>query len=106
MHRRPILSAGRRTSLCRGALPARLAALARSTPTTPTARPAPTTPPAEAGATSAAALGFRPSLVDVERTAIEISTIERRNRAVRFGGVRHFDERKTARASGDRKSTR
>jgi hypothetical protein len=45
-------------------------------------------------------LGFRPSLVDIERTAIEIGAIERRNRAVRFSGVRHFDERKTARAAG------
>src|SRR5450759_4233067 len=100
MHRRPILSAGRRTSLCWGALPARLAALARSTTTTTTAGTATTAATTEAAATTAAALGFRPSLVDVERTAIEISTIERRNRAVRFGGVRHFDERKTARASG------
>src|ERR1019366_4175536 len=32
--------------------------------------------------------------------AIEISTIKRRNRAIRFGGVRHFDERKTPRAAG------
>src|SRR5450759_2419738 len=100
MHRRPILSAGRRTSLCWGALPARLAALARSTTTTTTAGTATTAATTEAAATTAAALGFRPSLVDIECTAIEISTIERRNRAVRFGGVRHFDKRKTARAAG------
>ena len=95
MHRRPILSAGRRTSCCWGALPAGLAALARSTTAT-TARPATATAATEAAATTAAALGFRPSLIDIERTAIEICTIEGRNRAVRFCGVRHFDERKTA----------
>src|ERR1019366_1548652 len=91
MHRRPILSAGRRTSYCWGVLPAGLAALARSTTATT---------PTKAAATTAAALGFRPSLVDIERTAIEISTVESRNGAVRFGGVRHFDERKSARAAG------
>src|ERR1039458_467673 len=79
-----------------GALPAGLAALARSTTTTTTARTATTAATAEAAATTAAALGFRPSLIDVERTAIEIGSIEGRYRAVRFGGVRHFDERKTA----------
>jgi hypothetical protein len=81
-----------------GALPAGLAALARSTTTT-AAGTATATAATEAAAT-AAALGFRPSLVDIERTAIEIRTIEGRNRAVRFGGVRHFDERKTARTAG------
>jgi hypothetical protein len=83
----------------RGVLPAGLAALARSTTTT-TAGTAAAAATTEAAATTAAALGLRPSLVDVERTAIEIGSIERRNRAVRFGGVRHFDERKTARAAG------
>jgi hypothetical protein len=83
-----------------GALPAGFAALARSTTTTTSAGTATTTAATEAAATTAAALGFGPSLVDIERTAIEISSIERRNRAVRFGGVRHFDERKTARAAG------
>jgi len=96
MHRRPILSAGRRTSGFWGALPAWLAALARSTTATTTAGTATTAATAEAAATTAAALGFRPSLIDVERTAIEIGSIEGRYRAVRFGGVRHFDERKTA----------
>src|ERR1017187_4417438 len=99
MHRRPILSAGRRTSKYRGALPAGLAALAGS-PTATTAGTATATPTTEAAATTAAALGFRPSLVNIERTAIEISTIEGRNGAVRFGGVRHFDERKSAGAAG------
>src|ERR1019366_2354383 len=99
MHRRPILSAGRRTSYCWGVLPAGLAALARSTTAT-TAGTATATPTTKAPATPAAALGFRPSLVDIERTAIEISTVESRNGAVRFGGVRHFDERKSARAAG------
>src|SRR6202142_1273516 len=99
MHRRPILSAGRRTSCLWGALPAGLAALARSTTAT-TAGTATATAATEAAATTAAALGFRPSLVDIERTAIEIRTVEGRNRAVRFGGVRHFDERKSARAAG------
>src|ERR1022692_898164 len=104
MRRRPILSAGRRTSCILG----RVTSGARGAgavhhrhhhrwdgPRHP--RPP---PPAEAAATTAAALGFRPSLVDIERTAIEIGTIEGRNGAVRFGGVRHFDERKTARAAG------
>src|ERR1035438_1330681 len=95
MHRRPILSAGRRTSCIWGALPAGLAALARSTTATTTAGTATAAP-----ATTAASLGFRPSLVDIERTAIEIGTIQGRNGAVRFGGVRHFHERKTARAAG------
>src|SRR5450432_2499754 len=102
MHRRPTLSTGRRTSCLGARLPAGLAALARSTTATATTTagtPTAATATAEAAA-SAAALGFRPGLVDVERTAIEIGTIERRNRAVRFGGVRHFDERKTARAPG------
>jgi hypothetical protein len=98
MLRRPILSAGRRTSCFSGALPAGLAALARSATTT-TARTATTTASAEAAAT-AAALGFRPSLINIERTAIKICTIEGRNRAIRFSGVRHFDERKTARTAG------
>ena len=98
MLRRPILSAGRRTSYFSGALPAGLAALARSATTT-TARTATTTASAEA-ATTAAALGFRPSLINIERTAIKISTIERRNCAIRFSGVRHFNERKTARTAG------
>src|SRR5450755_2055531 len=100
MRRRPILSAGRRTSCIWGALPAGLAALARSTTATTTAGTATATPATEAAATTAAALGFRPSLVDIERTAIEIGTIQGRNGAVRFGGVRHFDERKSARAAG------
>src|ERR1035441_1444796 len=99
MHRRPILSAGRRTSKYRGALPAGLAALARAT-TAPTVGTATATPTTEAAATTAAALGFRPSLVDIECTAIEISTVEGRNGAVRFSGVRHFDERKSAGAAG------
>ena len=99
MLRRPILSAGRRTSYFPVALPAGLAALARSATTT-TARTATTTASAEAATTAAAALGFRPSLIDIECTAIKISTIERRNCAIRFSGVRHFNERKTARAAG------
>jgi hypothetical protein len=37
---------------------------------------------------------------EADRAAVEISSIQRRNRAVRFSGVRHFDERKTARAAG------
>ena len=98
MLRRPILSAGRRTSLIWGSLPAGLAALARSATTT-TARTATTTATAEAAAT-AAALGFRPRLIDIERTAIKISAIECCNCAIRLGGVRHFNERKTARAAG------
>jgi len=79
-------------------LPAGLAALARTT-TTATAGTA-TTAAAKAAATTAAALGLRPSLINVERTAIEIGSVESRNRTVGFGGVRHLDERKTARATG------
>jgi hypothetical protein len=86
-----------------GSVAAATAAAAAVTPTTPTAtaaaaRTATATAAttAEAAATTAAALRFRPSLIDIERTAIEISTIEGRNRAVRFRGIRHFDERKTA----------
>ena len=84
--------------LSSGALPAGFPALARSATTT-TARTATTTASAEAAAT-AAALRFRPSLIDIERTAIKISTIESRNCAIRFSGVRHFDERKTTRTTG------
>src|SRR4051794_33757625 len=100
MLRRPVLSAGRRNSLESAPLPAGLAArTASTTATTPAAGPAATTAATEAAAT-ATALGFGPSFVNIERTAIEICSIERRDRAIRFGGVRHFDERKPARTAG------
>jgi hypothetical protein len=48
-------------------------------------------------ATTAAGLGLR--FIDLQRPSTEFGAIESSNRLISFGGIRHFDESKTARTA-------
>ena len=49
---------------------------------------------------AAATLRFGPGLIDIERAAAEIGTVQRGDGAICFRGIRHFDECKAARPAG------
>lgn len=76
-----------------------LPAIAAAATTTATLT-ATATAAAKSTAAPAAMLGFRASFVYVERTAIQILTIEPVDRIIGLCIVRHFDERKTPGLTG------
>jgi hypothetical protein len=72
-------------------LPARLATLARPTAAARTPKRIPE---------SATAWRFWPGFINFQRPAIQVGSVESRNRAVSFRRIRHLDERKSARTPG------
>jgi hypothetical protein len=78
---------------------ARRAATTTGTSAT-TARTATTAAGSTAATEPAAALGLGTGLVDVEGAATEFFSVQGRNRLLRFSGIRHFDESKSARSAG------
>jgi len=54
---------------------------------------------ARSAAEGTAAVGLRPSLVDIERAPIHLIAVQSRDGAVGLGGIRHLDKREAARAA-------
>jgi len=72
-------------------LPSRLATLARPTAAARTPKRIPE---------SATARRFWPGFINFQSAAIQVGSVKSRNSAVGFRSIRHFDERKSARAPG------
>jgi hypothetical protein len=49
---------------------------------------------------TAATLGFGAGFINIQRPAVELRSVERGDRLIRFGGIRHFDEGETTGAAG------